>query len=221
MLGKTIASIGGVIITTLIIIAFLWAGGSLDLSDAQQWLAGLGGWAPIIYMLLYLLAGLAFMPATPLTVVGGLLFGAWAGAIYALLAATSASGLAFLIARQLGGDWLQRRRGRWLQRVLRGVEAEGWRFVVFVRLVPVLPFSLVNYGLGLTRLSLPMYLLITALCMLPGTLAYAWLGATGATVMGGKGSIQLVLAGIGVLVALAILPRLIRRFWQEDEDLEL
>lgn len=213
MIEKTLAALGIAILIALITIAFFWLRGSMSLGALQDWFIGFGAWAPVIYILVYLLAGLVFVPATPLTIAGGVLFGAVAGTAYALLAALCASGAAFLIARHLGADCLRRHQGRWLPRLLQGVEAEGWRFVVFVRLVPVLPFSLVNYGLGLTRLRLSMYLSITAICMLPGTFAYAWLGASGAAALGGQGSVRAVLAGIALLAALALLPRLIRRLW--------
>lgn len=212
MLGKTTAVISGTIVTGLIAITFLWFRGSLDPDELHHWLTGFGAWAPVVYILVYLLAGLLFVPATPLTVAGGVLFGTFAGTMYALLASSGTSVLSFLIARYVGADWLRRRQGRWLHRLLHGVEAEGWRFVALVRLVPVLPFGLVNYGFGLTRLRLPMYLSVTALCMLPGTFAYAWLGASGAAALGGKGSVQAVLAGIALLAVLAFLPRLIQRF---------
>lgn len=185
-----------------------------NLDELHRLFADFGAWAPAVYVLVYLLAGLAFIPATPLTVVGGVLFGPFAGTLYALFAACSASGLAFLLARYAGADWLHRRQGRWLHRLLQGVEAEGWRFVVFARLVPVLPFSLVNYGLGLTNLRLSMFLSVTAVCMLPGTFAYAWLGASGAAALGGQGTIQALFGAIALLVALAFLPRLLRRFWR-------
>jgi uncharacterized membrane protein YdjX (TVP38/TMEM64 family) len=56
---------------------------------------------------------------------------------------------------------------------------EGWRFVALMRLVPLVPFNLLNYALGLTGISLSAYVLASAICMLPGTIAYTWLGYAG------------------------------------------
>lgn len=182
--------------------------------DLQDWFAGFGAWAPAVYLLVYLVAGLLFVPATTLTLAGGVLFGTLAGTVYALAGAAGSSGIAFLLARHAGAGWLQRRAGPRLARLIRGVEAEGWRFVAFVRLVPVFPFSLINYGLGLTRLSLGVYLATTVICMLPGTLAYAYVGAAGAAALGGKGNVRGLLIGLGVLAALGFLPRLLRRLRQ-------
>ena len=66
------------------------------------------------------------------------------------------------------------------------MEAEGWRFVAFVRLVPLFPFNLLNYALGLTRIPLVAYVLASLVCMAPGTLAYTWLGYAGREAIAGN-----------------------------------
>lgn len=182
----------------------------------RQWFAAFGPWAPLVYVLAYLLAGLVFIPATPLTIAGGFLFGPLVGTLYALLAAAASSGIGFLLTRYAVPDAARRYGGERVARVVAGVEAEGWRFVAFVRLVPLFPFSLVNYGLGLTRLGFGGYLLTTAVCMLPGTAAYAWLGDAGAAALRGTGTVRLLLIGLAVVAALLFLPRLLRRFWRRE-----
>ena len=79
----------------------------------------------------------------------------------------------------------QRLGGR-LRRLIDGVEAEGWRFVALMRLVPLVPFNLLNYALGLTRISLSAYVLASAVCMLPGAIAYTWLGYAGRSAAVGR-----------------------------------
>ena len=86
--------------------------------------------------------------------VGGALFGPLWGTLWNLSGATLGATLAFAIARYLGADWVARRAGERLVRLIRGVEEEGWRFVAFVRLVLLFPFNLVNYAFGLTRIGL-------------------------------------------------------------------
>jgi len=94
-----------------------------------------------------------------------------------LLGALLGATLAFLIARGLGADWLAQWLGGRLRRLVDGVEAEGWRFVALMRLVPLVPFNLLNYALGLTRISLRANILASAVCMLPRCrrLHLAWL----------------------------------------------
>ncbi len=95
------------------------------------------------------------------------------------------------------------------------MEAEGWRFVAFVRLVPLFPFNLLNYVLGLTRIPLLPYLVTTWICMLPGAVAYTWLGYVGReAAAGGEDIIRKGLLALGLLVAVAFLPRLVKR-WRE------
>jgi hypothetical protein len=121
--------------------------------------------------------------------------------------------LAFLIARHVAGDWVAKKSGGWLKQLIEGVEAEGWRFVAFVRLVPLFPFNVVNFALGLTRIPLGAYALASAVCMLPGAFAYAWLGQAGrAALAGDAGAVKNGLLALALAAALMFLPRLIRQF---------
>ena len=113
-------------------------------------------------------------------------------------------------SRYLASDWVESKTGKRLQRLQTGVEAEGWRFVAFVRLVPLFPFNLLNYALGLTRIKLSHYLIATYIFMLPGAIAYTYLGYVGReAVAGGQGLIQKGLLGLALLAAVTFLPRLI------------
>ena len=121
---------------------------------------------------------------------------------------------------------MARRLGGRLRRLVDGVDAEGWRFVALMRLVPLVPFNLLNYALGLTRIALQPYVLTSAICMLPGAIAYTWLGYAGRTAAAGDGSaLRYGLLGLGVLAMIAFLPRLFRRFrrkavWIETAELQ-
>ena len=92
-----------------------------------------------------------------------------------------------------------------------GVDAEGWRFVAFVRLVPLFPFNLSNYVLGLTRIPLHHYVIATLVCMVPGAVAYTWLGHAGRGALTGEvDAVRYGLLALGLLAAIALLPRLDR-----------
>ena len=119
--------------------------------------------------------------------------------------------LAFLAARYVAADFVARRAGERLKALVEGVEAEGWRFVAFVRLVPLFPFNLLNYALGLTRISITEYVIASAICMLP--FAYTYLGYAGREAAAhGAGAIRNIALAAGLLAAVALLPRLVRRF---------
>jgi rhodanese-related sulfurtransferase len=99
-----------------------------------------------------------------------------------------------------------------LERIMRGVEDEGWRFVAFTRLVPLFPFNLLNYALGLTRIPLAQYTIATAVCMAPGALAYTYLGHAGReAAAGSETAIRNGLIALGLLAVVMFLPRLIKK----------
>jgi len=181
-----------------------------DPAALQRWVSTAGVAAPLLFMLIYAVAAVLFLPGSVLTLAGGALFGPVLGTFYNLTGATLGAVLAFLVARYLASDWVARRAGGRLKQLIIGVEAEGWRFVAFVRLVPLFPFNLLNYALGLTKIRFLHYLLATWICMLPGAIAYTYIGYAGReAIAGGEGLIQKGLLALALLAVVVFLPRLI------------
>ena len=181
-----------------------------DVAALERWIEDAGIWAPLLFMAVYAVAAVLFLPGSVLTLAGGALFGPVLGTFYNLTGATIGATLAFLIARYLASDWVADKAGGRLKQLINGVEGEGWRFVAFTRLVPLFPFNLLNYALGLTRIRLSHYLLATYTCMLPGAIAYTYLGYAGReAVGGGEGLVQKALLALALLAVVAFLPRLI------------
>jgi uncharacterized membrane protein YdjX (TVP38/TMEM64 family) len=181
-----------------------------DAAALEVWVRDAGSVAPLLFMLIYALAAVLFLPGSVLTLAGGALFGPVLGTLYNLTGATLGATLAFLIARYLASDWVAEKTGGRVKQLINGVEGEGWRFVAFVRLVPLFPFNLLNYALGLTRLRLLHYILATYVFMLPGAIAYTYLGYAGReAVAGGEGMIQKGMLALALLAVVAFLPRLI------------
>lgn len=196
-----------------IVLAFVYRE-QLDLDTLEGWVARAGFAGPLLFMLLYAIATVLFLPGSVLTLAAGALFGPVWGVLYTLSGATLGAALAFLLARHLASDWLQsrieERAGGRAHRLMKGVDAEGWRFVALTRLVPLFPFNLLNYALGLTRIPFGHYVLATYIFMLPGAIAYTYLGYAGReAVAGGEGLIQKGLVALALLGAVAFLPRLI------------
>lgn len=198
-----------------VVAAIVWVAlnrGRLDLEALDVWLSGAGPLAPVAYLALYAVGTIAFVPGVLFALAGGALFGPVWGSFLNLLGATIGSSLAFLIARYLSGNWVVSRTGGRLKRLVEGVEAEGWRFVAFVRLVPLFPFNLTNYALGLTRIPFATYVITSFVCMAPGAVAYTWLGHAGREALSGNASaIRYALMALGLLAAIAFLPQLVRR----------
>jgi uncharacterized membrane protein YdjX (TVP38/TMEM64 family)/rhodanese-related sulfurtransferase len=213
----------------LLVAAAGWAAlhrDQINLATLDAWLGSLGPWAPVGYGALYAVATVAFVPGVIFALAGGALFGPVWGSLWNLTGATLGATLAFLVARYIAGDWVERKAGGLLQRLIDGVDAEGWRFVAFVRLVPLFPFNLSNYVLGLTRIPLHHYVIATLVCMAPGAVAYTWLGYAGRGALAGEtDAVRYALLALGLLAAIALLPRLIGRLrgsfsWIEVDDLK-
>jgi uncharacterized membrane protein YdjX (TVP38/TMEM64 family)/rhodanese-related sulfurtransferase len=198
----------------------------ISFATLDAWLASLGPWAPIGHIMLFALGTVAFVPGVVFSLGGGALFGPFWGSIWNLTGATLGATLAFLVARYIAGEWVAGRAGGLLKRLIDGVDAEGWRFVAFVRLVPLFPFNLSNYALGLTHIPLRDYVIATVICMAPGAVAYTWLGHAGRGAFSGEASaVRYGLLGLGLLAAIAVLPRLISRLrrsfaWIEANELK-
>ncbi|MBF0605727.1 MAG: VTT domain-containing protein [Nitrospirae bacterium] len=194
----------------------------LDLARLESLVQEWGGAGMALFVMLYTLATVLFLPGSVLTLAGGAIFGPWLGGLLCLLGATLGAGIAFLIARYLAGAWVAKRAGGVTGRLLAGVETEGWRFVAFVRLVPVFPFNLLNYALGLTRIRFDHYLITSMICMAPGGLAYAWLGHAGREAA--TGSADAVRTGMWALALLSVvllIPRWVKQARQTKNRLTI
>lgn len=186
--------------------------GQFDMEALEGWVRSTGPWGALVYMLVAVVATVLFVPATTFTLAGGVLFGPVLGTIYTLVAATIGAAIAFMIARYIASDWVARKsRGR-IKQLIDGVEAESWHFVAFVRLVPIFPFFLLNYALGLTRIGFFPYVAATFVCTLPGVAAFTYLGYVGREALGGgEALIQKGLIAMGLLALMFFLPRLAKR----------
>ena len=178
----------------------------------EQWINDAGIAGPLLFMLLYALATVFFLPGSVLTLAGGALFGPVWGTLYNLTGATLGAFISFLAARYLASDWAEAKAGGRLKQMKQGVEAEGWKFVAFVRLVPLFPFNVLNYALGLTRISAWHYVIASFVFMLPGAIAYTYLGYAGREAIGGgQDMVQKIMLAFALLAVVGFLPSLIGR----------
>jgi uncharacterized membrane protein YdjX (TVP38/TMEM64 family)/rhodanese-related sulfurtransferase len=206
-----------------------WAivGDSFDAADFEAVIGQPGGLAPLIFVAAFALATVLFVPGSLFALAGGALFGPAWGTIWNLAGATLGATAAFLFARFVGGEWISARAGDRLKAALSGVEAEGWRFVALTRLAPIVPFNVLNYALGVTRIPLSHYVLASLISMAPGAAAFAWLGHAGRSAMAGdSAAIRHGMLGLAAVALIAFLPGLIRRFanrpaaWISAQDLQ-
>ncbi len=197
-----------VIVTLLVLARVLGLGERLG--ALREWIRTLGAWGPLVFMLLYIVATVAAIPGSAMTIAGGALFGSFWGVILTLHAATIGASLAFLISRYFARasvvKWLGQNEK--FQRLDRLTEEHGAIIVALTRLVPIFPFNLLNYGFGLTRVPFWTYVLWSWLCMAPGSILYV-VGSDTIFRAVAEGRIPWVLVAI-LVVAVAVLTVLVR-----------
>jgi uncharacterized membrane protein YdjX (TVP38/TMEM64 family) len=162
----------------------------------------------LAFFALYVAVTALSLPAAALlSLVAGALFGRWLGTALISVASTLGATLAFLSSRYLLRDWVQRRFAARLEPINRGIEREGAYYLFLLRLVPAVPFFLINLGMGLTRLRATTFAGVSWLGMLPGTFLYVNAGTELATLASPAGLLSWrVLASLALLglVPLAI-----------------
>jgi uncharacterized membrane protein YdjX (TVP38/TMEM64 family) len=184
----------------------------LNMEAIERWTLEAGAWAPVVFMLAYAVSTVLFVPAIPITLAGGALFGPLWGTVYNLVGATAGAMLAFGVSKYLASEWVRRVMGGRLKKLYDGVEAEGWEFVAFTRLVPVFPFNALNYALGLTPIKFTHYAVATFIFMLPGSFAYTYVGYAGKEAFtDSQGTLQKILIAIGIVALAAFLSRIVRK----------
>jgi uncharacterized membrane protein YdjX (TVP38/TMEM64 family) len=175
------------------------------LEAGLAWVRLLGPWGPIGFMGLYALATVLLVPGSLLTLGAGLLFGPVWGALYVWLGATLGSTIAFLLGRYALRDWvagLVEGNAR-LQAIDRAIAIDGFKVVLLTRLSPVIPFSLLNYGLSVTQVSLRDYV-FGAIGMVPGTVLYVYLGSAGSAIGESVTWLQRGFYGLGLLATIGV-----------------
>jgi uncharacterized membrane protein YdjX (TVP38/TMEM64 family) len=167
--------------------------------------------APLIFLIAHVIASLIFFPRTVLAVAAGALFGLWWGSLWAALGSVVGAVAGFLAARYVNSGLVDLESLKRFGPILLRAERGGWRAVFLLRLIPVIPHSLSNYALGLTRLDVGAYAVGSLLGQLPMTIACAAAGAAGETWVTGKtGWIVPTLIGLAALLLSLMLPRFFR-----------
>lgn len=176
--------------------------GGIEQQQLQTLLQKLGLWAPIFYILLYTIGTILILPSTPLNLSGGAIFGIWWGTLWTTIAAVTAAVVAFYYSRTIGRDWIAEK----LQGRIAALDAEmqqGGLFYMFaIRLLPIIPYGMVNFAAGLTSISFQDYFMGTILGTIPGILPFVMMGAgLKAITQGDILPLMCALALTGMLVA--------------------
>jgi len=166
------------------------------------------GWlAPVVFVMIYVGLTVLLFPAVVATLAGGALFGVVAGSLITLVAALLGATIAFVIGRRLGRTHVQRLIGGRAARLEEWMRQRGFVALLYARLVPIVPFNLLNYAAGMTGMSLRSYVAVTAIGIVPGTVAYTVLGSTARH----PGSLPFVIALTAVAILTVVLAVISRK----------
>lgn len=168
---------------------------ALSASRIERWIESLGPFAPVVYIVIYALRPLVFFPASILTLTGGVLFGAWFGTFYTVIGATLSACVGYFMAEKIGHLWNRTAPLERLQKVQKQMETNGFLSVLWFRLVPFLNFDVVSYAAGIARVKWLPFVSATIIGMLPGTIAYNFLGGSLL-----EGDLRIIGAAIAVVI---------------------
>jgi uncharacterized membrane protein YdjX (TVP38/TMEM64 family) len=143
------------------------------------WIRALGAPGAFLYGVVYAAGAIAMLPGSVLTAGAGLVYGTLIGVLIVSPASVAAATGSFLIARYFARDRVERKLRAYpkFAAIDRAVENQGFKVVLLVRLQPILPFVLLNYGLGLTRVRLRDFVIASWIGMMPATILYVYLGS--------------------------------------------
>ncbi len=172
-------------------------------AQIKQLLQPLGIWTPIVYIVIYVLATVLMLPSTALNLAGGALFGLWWGTLWTSIAAVMAAIATFLFTRTIGRDLVEQKlAGRW-RKMNAEIQSGGLFYIFAIRLLPIIPYGLVNLAAGLTSIRFRDYFWGTTLGTVPGLFPFVMLGSSGLAALQTGEILPLLLALgiIGLLVA--------------------
>lgn len=204
----------------VIVIIGIVKSGTLDyLKDRQKLeilIKSLGVWGPIAYIGLYAIITTTCVSVLPLTLAGGLIFGAIMGIIYTAIGAGLGLSLSFLIARYIARKPIEEKFGNTevFKKINEGVKNDGWFILATTRLLPVFPFGIQNYVYGLTPISFIQYSILSTIFILPGTSVFVLLAgavASGDTKTAIKMSIVASLIFFGLTIITKIIAKKVKK----------
>ncbi len=183
----------------------------------EQIISKSGIWAPVIFILIYSITPILFLPGIPFAIIAGAFFGPFWGVVYADIGATIGASLSFLIARYFLKEWVENKvKGTKFEKLYNDVEKNGWKVVAFTRLIPIFPYNMLNYFFGITKVRFIHYFFATLIFMIPGAVGYVVFGSSIFDLLKGKISGKFII-GISLIILISILPLIYKKMRGEND----
>jgi uncharacterized membrane protein YdjX (TVP38/TMEM64 family) len=195
--------------------------------DILRWVQGLGAWSYVAFFALYIVVAVVLIPASVLTIGAGFLYGPIVGTVVVSLSSTVGAAVAFLLGRTVAHDWAAERVTDFprFNALYRAIEKDDFKVVLLARLVPVIPYNVLNYTFSLTKVSFKRYVAASWVGMLPATVVYVYVGAAAKSltrVAAGEvqvGGLQIALFVLAGAAAIAVSLLLMRRAREEFDEM--
>ncbi len=208
------------IISVLLIVLFLiWYFDILsffsteNIDKLRSFIESFGIYSIIVFIVGYIIATVLFLPASPLTILAGIIFGPAWGSVWTIIGASCGMMLAFLTARYLLRSSIEDKfkDSAVFKKIDQGIVDNGWRILFITRLLPIFPFNAQNYIYGLTKINFLTYSVLSTFLIMPGTVAYTFLAGSATSSEGlSLQNITYISIGIVLLVILSLIPKFLK-----------
>ena len=196
-----IISLAVIVAVGIGVFQFTGLGQYLKPETLRAYIQSFGKVAPAVYVILYCIGPVLFVPGAILSLAGGLAFGALWGTVLTVFGATIGATLAFFVARSLGRGFVERLLKGRFKLLDEAAGRHGLKVILFLRLIPLVPFNALDYAAGLSKISVRDYVLGTFIGIIPGTFAYVYLGSTLVNIYSWQ-----FLSAIALLVLMSLVP---------------
>jgi uncharacterized membrane protein YdjX (TVP38/TMEM64 family) len=200
-----LALFGAVLAGLLALSRFVDIGGAI--STILDWIESQGAMGAVLFILLYIVACVFVIPGSAITLAGGATYGFAKGFLLVSAGSTLGATLAFIIGRYLARDFVASKvaENKKFKAMDDAVAQQGWKIVFLTRLTPIMPFSLQNYGYGLTKVPLLQYMLASWIGMMPGTVLYVYIGTVGGQAAeGGASTAEWIMRGVALTATVVV-----------------
>jgi uncharacterized membrane protein YdjX (TVP38/TMEM64 family) len=183
-------------------------------AELQKW----GIWTVPMFIITYIIVTVLGLPITAHTLAGGVLFGLVWGTIWSTIGATLGAIAAFWLVRSWFHNWAMANFGTHplLNNLNQAVDLRPFNLTLALRFAPIAPFNIINFLLGLTTIDFKVYSLATLIGVIPGTIAYTWLGITGTEALQGKDKLNFAIALL-FFTFISLLPFLMKGRGKKEE----
>lgn len=170
-----------------------------NVDKVREYVESFGALGPLVYIGIYIVAMILFIPATPFTALAGVLFGTFLGTFYAVLSATIGASIAFFVSRFFGRGFVRgvvENKFKKLKEYDKKLEKNGLSTILFLRIVPIFPFNGLNFALGLTKLKFRDFFFGTFFGIIPGAFAISYFSDSFSTFSVSNIIMSLILVGL-------------------------